>query len=99
MMDANCILILVHKISNGLISLIPSIISSVSFGRYFANKPCVLALLFFLGGPVELPPCIRQRPLAIAYALHGFPVRVLAPHLFLIVWGRFVIYIHTTVLN
>src|SRR5690625_3075003 len=69
--DANCIFILVHNISSGLISLRLSIISSVSSGRYFANNPCVLALLFFLGGPVLLPPCILHLPLAIGLFLQG----------------------------
>jgi hypothetical protein len=33
-------------------------------------------------GPVLIPPCIRQRPLSIAGALHGLPVRFeCAPHL------------------
>ena len=31
-------------------------------------------------GPVLLPPCIRQRPLAIAGAWHGRSRRVTAPH-------------------
>jgi hypothetical protein len=31
-------------------------------------------------GPVEGPPCILQRPLGIAAALHGVPALVLAPH-------------------
>ena len=31
-------------------------------------------------GPVLAPPCIRQRPLCIAGALHSSPFRVLAPH-------------------
>src|SRR5690625_2370455 len=94
----------VHKISNGLISLILSMISSVSFGRYLANKPCFIAFCFpfiFSGGaPVDLPPCIRQRPLGIAQFLHVFPLRVLAPQrfLFLIAWGSFCIYIYTTIL-
>jgi hypothetical protein len=31
-------------------------------------------------GPVLAPPCIRQRPLRIAGAIHSLPCRVLAPH-------------------
>ena len=31
-------------------------------------------------GPVLGPPCIRQRPLAIAGCRHDLPLRVLAPH-------------------
>src|SRR5690625_5379649 len=80
-----------------------SIISSVSSGKYLANKPCFLAFLFFLGGPVDLPPCIRQRPFAIAPFLHGVPALVFAPHNSrpFFARGRFVfldIYINTTVL-
>src|SRR5690625_2131539 len=82
MIEANCICIFVHNISSGLISFILSIISSVSSGKYFANKPCFILFLFFLVGPVDLPPCIRQRPFAIAPFLHGVPALVLAPHNF-----------------
>src|SRR5690625_726131 len=95
---------LVHKISNGLMSLMLFMISNVSSGRYLANNPCVLALLFFFifsgGAPVDLPPCIRQRPFGIAQFLHDFPLLVLAPQrfLFLTAWALFCIYIHTTVL-
>src|SRR5690625_7429654 len=103
MIEANCICILVHNISSGLISFILSIISSVSSGKYFANKPCFILFLFFLGGPVDLPPCIRQRPFAIAPFLHGVPALVFAPHNSrpFFARGRFVfldIYINTTVL-
>src|SRR5690625_2246340 len=50
---------------------------------YRRKSPCVNALSFFLGAPVDLPPCILQRPFAIAQFLQGFPVRFdLAPHLF-----------------
>ena len=31
-------------------------------------------------GTVERPPCIRQRPLGKAGAMHGVPFRVRAPH-------------------
>src|SRR5690625_736050 len=97
---------LVHKISNGLMSLMLFMISNVSPGRYLANKPCVLALLFFFifsgGAPVDLPPCIRQRPFGIAQFLQVPPSRVLAPHfLRLTAWALFrflLIYINTTVL-
>ena len=38
---------------------------------------CVLVAL---GAPVDGPPCILQRPLAIAGDRQGLPLRVLAPH-------------------
>jgi hypothetical protein len=49
-------------------------------------KPCFQfarrdrARPFRVRGPVLAPPCIRQRPLCMAGALHGVPLRVLAPH-------------------
>src|SRR5690625_1559408 len=102
MIEANCILMFMCNIFNGSISPISLTISSVSFGRYFANSPCLKLFLFFLifsgGAPVDLPPCMRQRPFFIAQFLHLPPFLVLAPHLFLIAWGLFCIYIHTTVL-
>src|SRR5690625_3958847 len=93
MIEANCIFMLVHNISNGLISLILSIISSVSSVRYFANNPCFLALLFFFiflcGAPVDFPPCNLRLPLPTWFVphpaglLHGVPALVLAPQYFL----------------
>src|SRR4029079_4498856 len=38
------------------------------------------ALLLPLGAPGDLPPCIRQRPLAIAGDRQGLPFLVFAPH-------------------
>ena len=42
-----------------------------------AMLACALALPF--GAPGDVPPCIRQRPFAIAGERHGGPARVLAP--------------------
>jgi MFS family permease len=40
------------------------------------------------GAPVEAPPCIRQRPFAIAADLHGLPLRVRAPQRMLRAMGK-----------
>src|SRR5690625_2676563 len=98
MIDANCICMFVHNISSGSMLLMLFIISSVSCGKYFANKPCLKLFLFCFGGPVDLPPCIRHLPFAIAPFLHGLPDLVLAPQRFL-AWGCFAIYIRTYLLN
>jgi len=45
-------------------------------------RPCLKAFLLPFGGPVDLPPCSRQRPLRIAGARHELALRVRAPH-----WG------------
>src|SRR5690625_5750396 len=83
MIDANRILMFSQSMFNASAFSISSIISSVSSGRCLAKSPCVNALSFFFGAPVDLPPCILQRPFAIAQFLQGFPVRFdLAPHLF-----------------
>jgi hypothetical protein len=48
-------------------------------------KPCVVLAALILArpsgvrGPVLAPPCMRQRPLLIAGAWQGQPVRVFAP--------------------
>src|SRR5699024_1599282 len=104
-MDANCILIFIHRLSNGSIVSMSFTISIVSFGKYLAKRPCFLAfcLPFILAGgaPVDLPPCIRHLPFAMALFLQGLPDLVLAPHklsFFLFAWGSFRIYIYTTVL-
>src|SRR5690625_3970601 len=84
MIDANCIFILVHSISNGFISLMLSMISSVSSGKYFANNPCVRALLFFLGAPPLEPWNLQTLNPGVAQFLQRSPVLLLvAVHLFL----------------
>src|SRR4029453_14631784 len=42
--------------------------------------PCLRAFLFPLGAPGDIPPCIRQRPFAIAGDRHRLPLLVRAPH-------------------
>src|SRR5699024_3006445 len=106
-MDANCILIFIHRISNGSIDSISLTISIVSFGKYLANNPCDLALEFFFiflgGAPVDFPPWSLHRPFPgvlvphPAGLLQGVPALVLAPQYFLS-WALFCIYIYTTVL-
>src|SRR5690625_3144357 len=100
--DANCILIFIQRISIGSMFSTSFIISIVSLGKYLENNPCFLALAFFFifsgGAPVDLPPCILQRPFAIAFPLHGFPDLVFAPQCFqLFAWGLFCIYNYTTI--
>src|SRR5699024_2915629 len=94
--EANCILIFIQRISNGSIVSMSFTISIVSLGRYLANKPCFFAFCFpfhLVGGaPVDLPPCIRHLPFAIELFLHGLPLLVLAPHrlfFFFFAWGCF----------
>jgi hypothetical protein len=42
--------------------------------------PCFQAFLFPLGAPVDLPPCIRQRPFRMAGDRQRPSLRVFAPH-------------------
>jgi hypothetical protein len=44
------------------------------------KRPCLRAFRLPLGGPVERPPCMRQRPFAMPGVGHGVPARVRAPH-------------------
>ncbi len=46
------------------------------------RPPCFKAFWLPFGAPGDDPPCIRQRPLAIAGDRHGFPLRVFAPQAF-----------------
>ena len=41
-------------------------------------RPCLRALALPIGAPGEAPPCIRQRPFAIAGDWHGVSARVRA---------------------
>jgi hypothetical protein len=43
-------------------------------------RPCVRAFVLPHGAPVDLPPCIRQQPLAMAGLRQGVLVRVRALH-------------------
>ena len=49
------------------------------------DRPCLVLAAFTrarpsaVRGPVDGPPCIRQRPFGIAGAQHGIPLRVRAP--------------------
>jgi len=51
--------------------------------RPFAKAANDLALPSAVRGPVLKPPWLRQRPFVSAFAWHGVPLRVLAPHLIL----------------
>jgi hypothetical protein len=44
------------------------------------RPPCLSACAFQRAAPRALPPCIWQRPLRIAGAAQGHPLRVRAPH-------------------
>ena len=70
--------------------------SARTYGSYFLSSvfSVFVFFIFFGEAPVDFPPCIRQRPLAIALFLHGFPLLVLAPQKF--AWGLFCIYIAPT---
>jgi hypothetical protein len=46
--------------------------------RVAAARRCLPASVF---GPVHIPPWLRRRPFLIAFAMHGPPLRVFAPHL------------------
>lgn len=50
---------------------------------YCLKLASALAFPEIVLGPVDNPPCNRQRPLAIALHRHGVPRRVLAPQSFL----------------
>ena len=57
---------------------------SAASSRRFATasavwRPCLRALELPIGAPVDLPPCILQRPFAIAGDWHLIPFLVLAP--------------------
>jgi hypothetical protein len=70
----------VRRWRNSTVALRRAAIEAWLYRPCFVRDARIFALPSSVRGPVDGPPCTRQRPFGMAAARHGVPALVVAPH-------------------